>query len=118
MIKKSCCICGHSFQAKSANVYCCSPECSKERRRQYQSRYRRGSEYWAKYYPQLHAKVRIIKYCKICSHELPHGKQTYCLDCLLKMYLNDNKHEALHILGSRGYDKAMIKEELKQRGWI
>ena len=93
-------------------------DCKIEKRKQRNVRYKKGSEYWSIHYPQLHAKRRIIKYCKICNCELPHGKQTYCLDCLLKMYVNDSKSKALHILNSRGLDKTMIQEELRERGWV
>lgn len=118
MVEKSCCICGKLFLAKAVNIQCCSSQCKIEKRKQSNVRYKKGSEYWSIHYPQLHAKRRIIKYCKICNCELPHGKQTYCLDCLLKMYVNDSKSKALHILNSRGLDKTMIQEELRERGWV
>lgn len=118
MVEKSCCICGKLFQAKAVNIQCCSSQCKTEKRKQSNMRYKKGSEYWAIHYPQLYAKRRIIKYCKICNCELPNGKQSYCIECLLKEYFQGNKQKAFHILSCRGYNTIMINEEIKQRGWI
>lgn len=115
MFEKECRICGKSFQTKNKNAVCCSHECSIINQKLWAKQH---PEYFKEYYPKRHTKIRVIKYCKICNEELPNAKQTYCLDCLLKKYMYEDKHKALHILGCRGYDKAMVHEELKQRGWI
>ena len=101
MPKKQCCICGEIFNARQSNYIYCSEKCRKEARYQrWKLCNSKGTEYWNTIYPKIHEKHRVIKYCKICNCELPHGKQTYCLDCLLKMYMNNNKSKAFHILSS------------------
>ena len=68
---------------------------------------------------------RKISYCKICGVELPHGRQQYCLDCLLKDYIaakEECKKGHNHLvtayarLNSRGYDRELIEYEIEQRG--
>lgn len=68
-----------------------------------------------------------ISYCKICGVKLPHGRQQYCLDCLLKDYIKAKEEckkghnhliTAYSRLNSRGLDKEMIEGECKERGII
>lgn len=96
--------------------YCCE-ECRKAVRKKYK---REHPEKVKIYYK------RKISYCKICGVELPHGKQQYCLDCLLKDYIKakeeckkDHNHliTAYSRLNSRGYDRELIEYEIEQRGY-
>ena len=62
---------------------------------------------------------------KWCGVELPHGKQQYCLNCLLKDYMKAreegrkaHKHlvTAYARLSSRGLDKELIELEIEAKG--
>ena len=60
-------------------------------------------------------------YCKICGVKLPHGRQKFCLECLLKSYKGidiEKYRRARDILYCRGYDKEMIEDECEERGII
>ena len=56
------------------------------------------------------------KLCATCGKELQDRRQQWCLDCLLKDYHKTHSHIAYHRLENRGFDKASILQELKNRG--
>lgn len=96
--------------------YCCD-ECRKAGRKEVKKIYKR--EQVKTYYK------RKISYCKICGVELPHGKQQYCLNCLLKDYIKAKEEckkghnhliTAYSRLNNRGYDRELIEYEIEQRG--
>lgn len=67
---------------------------------------------------------RKISYCKICGVEIPHGRQQYYLNCLLKDYIKakeEGKKAHNHLvtayarLRSRGLDKELIELEIEER---
>ena len=97
--------------------YCCD-ECRKAGRKEVKKIYKR--EQVKTYYK------RKISYCKICGVELPHGKQQYCLNCLLKDYIKAKEEckkghnhliTAYSRLNNRGYDRELIEYEIEQRGY-
>ena len=66
-----------------------------------------------------------MKTCKVCGVELPHGRQQYCLNCLLKDYIKakeEGKKAHNHLvtayarLRSRGLDKELIELEIEAKG--
>ena len=118
---KECKWCGKAFEAvPPCKKYCCD-ECRKAGVKEVKKIYKREHPEKVKTYYK-----RKISYCKICGVELPHGKQQYCLDCVLKDYIkakeeNRKTHEHLVTayarLSCRGYDKEMIEYEIEQRGY-
>ena len=62
------------------------------------------------------------KRCQDCGILLPHGKQTYCLDCLLRAYIRtkgdsgNERKKIRHRLYNRGLDSKEIEYEIKKRG--
>ena len=111
---KECKWCGKAFEAvPTCKKYCCD-ECRKEVKKKYKR------EHAKTYYK------RKISYCKICGVELPHGKQQYCLNCLLKDYIKAKKEckkghnhliTAYSRLNNRGYNRELIEYEIEQRGY-
>lgn len=53
--------------------------------------------------------------CKTCGKPLNDCRQTWCINCLFEAYERDHSPLAYKRLANRGYDKKMIKEELKNR---
>ena len=114
---KECKWCGKAFEpVPPCKKYCCE-ECRKAVRKKYK---REHPEQVKTYYK------RKISYCKICGVELPHGRQQYCLNCLLKDYIAARKESrkahnhlitAYSRLNSRGLDKEIIEYEIEQRGY-
>ena len=114
---KECKWCGKAFEAvPPCKKYCCD-ECRKAGRKKYK---REHPEQVKTYYKHK------ISYCKICGVELPHGRQQYCLNCLLKDYIAARKESrkahnhlitAYSRLNSRGLDKELIEYEIEQRGY-
>lgn len=113
MYEKECPICNKMFYSQNRKKIYCSSLCRK-RHDSLKSKEKYNKQKYLEYYKQH----RIIKNCAICNKALPNGKQSYCMDCLLKEYLHGDTKRARHILECRGYDKATIQYELKQRGWI
>ena len=100
---KLCKWCGKAFEPNSKRKKYCCVECAKN-----------GTE-------KNQRKYRIKSYCKICGVKLPHGRQKFCLECLLKSYKGNDieKHRrARDILYCRGYDREMIEDECEERGII
>lgn len=58
----------------------------------------------------------VGKKCVVCGVALPDGRQEFCFECLLKDYYKTHSTISYNRLRNRGYDKEMIKEELKNRG--
>jgi len=125
-ILKICRICGKEFIAKQSNYVCCSAECQQINRNithqkalanmtesQKEDRRRKMREYF-------HRKKKAAppKLCSICSQPLPNKKQVWCLDCMLRDYVqHKNKSLFAKRLYCRGYNKEMILDEIKQKGW-
>lgn len=119
MYDKVCKICGKQFQAINRNYCMCSPECRKiserESRKQTLRRYYAtdlGKEKILRYYRKH--RVLVDKMCACCGIKLDDGRQTYCLECLLRDYRDNHTPISVRRLYSRGLDKTMIKEELKR----
>lgn len=118
MYNKVCKICGKEFQAINRNYCMCSPECRKiserESRRKSMRKYLAtdlGKEISRLYYKKH--RVLVNKKCVCCGTKLNDGRQTYCLECLLKDYRDNRTPISIRRLYSRGFDKDMIEEELK-----
>lgn len=92
---KICVACGKAFEAKAHNAKYCSLNCRKSATR-------------IKYEP-------VKNVCQTCGKQLPDGRQQWCIDCLLEDYKKTRSELAYNRLRNRGYDKEMIKEELKNR---
>lgn len=120
---KTCKWCGKAFEVDyTFRKYCCK-ECAKAADKIVRLEYKNKNEDKIKkrqreYYKKHHK--RKISYCKMCGVELPHGKQEYCLNCLLKDYKHSagKAHTTAYSrLSNRGYDKEMIEYEIEQRGY-
>ena len=117
---KLCKWCGKAFEPNSKRKKYCCVECAKNGTEKNQRKYRIKNK------EKIREKVRkqyIHKksYCKICGVKLPHGRQKFCLECLLKSYKGNDIEKyrrARDILYCRGYDKGMIEDECKERGII
>ena len=121
MYDKICKVCGGSFKAVNNHYVICSEECRKKYLRD-KSRIRSKI-----YYHTLHGKIQrknwykknhtpVAKFCLSCGDPLPDGRQTYCIDCLLRDYKYGNRAVAAQRLACRGYDKEMILTEIEDRG--
>ena len=121
MYDKICKVCGGSFQAANPRYVICSDECRKAYAKT-QSRKRSAIYYSTAIGKFKHKKynrdryIPVGKHCVDCGELLPDGRASYCLDCLLKDYAAGNKVVAGQRLACRGYDKAMILAEIKERG--
>ena len=95
---KTCTVCGVKFLSVVHNRKYCSDRC-------------RNIALKKKYPPKN-------KYCNGCGKKLPDGRQQWCFDCLLNDYSKVQSGIAYKRLSNRGYDKELIREELKIRGWL
>lgn len=117
---KLCKWCGKAFEPNSKHKKYCCVECAKNGMKKNQRKYR------IKNADEIRQKaaakyIRKISHCEICGVELPHGRQKFCLECLLKSYKGDDIEKyrrARSILYCRGYDKEMIEYECEERGII
>lgn len=120
-MKKICRICGKVFDAKQSNYVGCSPECRKINYRRKLHGYVLTEEQRDKkneYHKMYYRKNRkpTTKTCRSCGVLLPHGRMTYCIDCLLKDFKANNARQARHRLENRGYTVMDAWLEIKQRG--
>lgn len=119
MYTKTCPICGAEFEAANSRYKYCSDACRKEVENRRQTK-RNNAEYYAahkhkrKLYYKQHYKP-VEKNCQGCGKRLEDGRQSWCLDCLLDDYVNNKSRAAFQRLSCRGYDKAMIMEEINLR---
>lgn len=120
MYNKVCKICGKEFQAVNKNYCLCSPECRKiSERESHKDALRKyyattlGKERSKRYYKEH--RTLVNKQCACCGTKLDDGRQSYCLNCLLKDYRDNPSVISRKRLYSRGFDKAMIEEEIKER---
>lgn len=118
-----CTECGKCFDSPNSNYKTCSTKCRTERSKRTNNQrmaiYRDTTI--NKYYRQVYYKehyVPVIKVCKSCGTVLDDGRQNFCLDCLLKDYLHGDHNTARQRLACRGYDKAMILEEIRIRNIV
>lgn len=120
MYTKICPVCGMTFEAANSRYKYCSDECRKKRK--YNANKAHLKEYYKTsrgiyarktYYKKHHKPVE--KYCADCGKKLDDGRQTWCLDCLLKDYAENNSHIAYQRLANRGYDRELIMEEINSR---
>lgn len=117
MYKKICPICNRNFEVANSRYKYCSDECRKQQKRQndrvhaklyYHSS--RGMHNYKAYYKP------VEKYCPDCGKRLDDGRQTWCVDCLLKDYAETKSRIAYKRLSCRGYDRELITEEINSRG--
>lgn len=94
--KKTCPICSKDFHSENIRRKYCSKNCYKTAMR--------------------HMYDPTPKLCAGCGKELADRRQQWCLDCLLKDYHKTHSYIAYHRLENRGFDKASILQELKNRG--
>lgn len=121
MYTKICPICNCEFETPNNHYRYCSAECRKEHTRQYDKE--RAKIYYhssrgthnRKIYYKEHRKL-VEKYCPDCGKRLEDGRQTWCLDCLLKDYATTESPVAYKRLVCRGYDRELITEEINSRG--
>ena len=120
-MKKICKICGKVFSARQSNYVCCSPACSKTNRQIKQRSYiltesqrEKNNERNRMYYRKTWKPT--TKTCKTCGALLPHGRMTYCIDCLLRDFKQNGTRQARHRLENRGYSVIDAWIEIKQRG--
>ena len=123
MCDKICPICSRKFQAVNPRYKYCSDECREKvevlRKRKSALNYSHstiGKIKRKQYYKQHYQPV--IKYCKTCGGKLESGKQTWCIDCLIKDFLYSHTKESYGRLANRGYDVDMILEEAEARGLL
>ncbi len=121
--EKTCKVCGKPFITNHPRYCVCGDEC-----RQINTNIA-GKRYWQNNrekvllkrkasYKKRKSISRKIYYCKTCGGEVEHGKQTHCIDCLLKAYKRkDTRGWALHVLSCRGYDAETIRFEIEERGY-
>ena len=112
MYDKICVICNKPFKAINSRYKTCSVNCrikyDHEMSRVYSEAYRHQRKFSTSHY------VKVEKHCRICNALLPHGSQTYCLQCLVNGYIHgDNifRRKCMHILSCRGYSVEDIREE-------
>lgn len=120
MYTKICPVCNSKFEAANPRYKYCSVDCRKAVEKEYQREKNRiyynstiGKAVHKRYY-KLHYKP-VDKCCQGCGTKLEDGRQSWCLDCLLQDYIKGSV-KAIHRLNSRGFDKAMILEEIDFRG--
>lgn len=120
MLTKNCAICGQEFLALNKNHKYCSDDCRKKGfiivNKEYNKQYRHSNAYHIYrelYYKRTHKYV--VKHCKTCGKQLDNGRQSWCIDCLLDDYTKTKSKEAVLRLASRGYNKAAIMQQLKNR---
>lgn len=117
---KTCKWCKKLFEPNSKHKKYCCVECAKNGKEKNRQKYRIKNKEKIRE-KQRKRYIRKISHCEICGVELPHGKQKFCLECLLKSYKGDDIEKCRHarsILCCRGYDKEMIEDEYKERGII
>ena len=120
MYIKICPICGTEFETINSRYKYCSDKCrkvvmdklNKEHAKIYYNSdnglRKRRAYYKAHYQP-------VKKYCLECGKQLEDGRQTWCLDCLLKDYAETASPLAYKRLLCRGYDKELIMEEINSK---
>ena len=113
-----CKVCGKEFQARNPKYCYCSEKCRTDGLRQVcrEHTYRwnqsdRCKEVRKSYY--LRTRTLVDKFCAVCGVKLPDGRQTYCLECLLKDYRDTHSQISIRRLYSRGFDIQMINEAVK-----
>ena len=120
MFSIKCQICGKEFETnRSVNKYC-SDTCRKQGlsivRKQYYGKYRQTEAYHI--YRNTYHKNNyhyVVKFCKCCGKKLNDARQTWCIDCLFDDYNKTHSKESFMRLTNRGYNKALIMEELRNR---
>ena len=123
MYDKICKVCGNSFQAVNSRYTICSDECRKKHNRE-QNRERNALYYKSAIGKYKHKKYNkehyayVNKHCAKCGDPLTDGRQSYCLDCLLRDYLYNNTATTRQRLYNRGYDTEMILTEIEERGIV
>ena len=115
--EKVCPVCKKRFIAISTKHYLCSDACRKqhisESHKIYYSEYK--NQVKLKQYHKEHY-IPVIKYCATCGDQLPHGKQKFCLKCLLNEYLHGDSFKAYTRLKNRGYTGQTIMQEIQRLG--
>lgn len=119
MYDKVCTVCGKPFQAVNSRYCICSPECRKKRdreikKRDAKGRYEANKNYLKKYYREHY--VPVTKKCECCGADLPDGRQSFCLRCLVYNFMNGEgvvRRKAYSRLALRGYTKSDIISEAK-----
>ena len=119
MIEQTCKICGKKFMAQQSNYTICSETCREKNaytmQRLYYYNNRLDKLAYSSWY---NANRRISKRkgnpCAICGQPLPDSRAKYCLNCLFEAYQNGKRKWAYKVLVCRGYDLAMIDEEIAQ----
>lgn len=123
MYKLICRECGKPFDSPNPRYVTCSAECrdsyrrKQEKERMASYRETNANKRYRKIYYKEHYKY-VNKTCKSCGDKLTDGRQSFCLTCLLIDYLHGDHNTARQRLACRGYDKAMILEELQNRNII
>lgn len=104
MYNKICYVCGKPFQAANPRYNTCSAECRRIRHNAMIKEWRSKTAYKKKY----NYYKPIEKLCAYCGDKLPDGRQTYCLKCLVKDYVQDKSFVAYQRLALRGFCKEDI----------
>lgn len=119
MHDKICKVCGESFQTADTRRKYCSDKCFKEHERERLAIFNRTSigKFKRKQYRKEHY-TPVGKCCVECGDPLTDGRQSYCLDCLLRDYLYNNTATTRQRLYNRGYDTEMILTEIEERGIV
>ena len=118
MYDKICPVCGSAFQSPNPCYKYCSDPCRKtvsdKRKREYSRIYYQKTLDAQRAYRKKHYK-HVGRCCEDCGALLPDGRQRYCLDCLLKDYIENKSRIAYARLACRGYDRELIALELQSR---
>ena len=117
MVEQTCKICGKKFMAQQSNYTLCSDVCRKINERNLKQKsdekYKARRLDQIRRYSALHRKYKHNP-CAICGQPLPDSRAKYCLGCLLNEFQNGKRKWAYNILACRGYDLAMINDEIAQ----
>lgn len=117
MVTNTCKICGKEFETKQSNYTLCSDACRKVNERNLKqksdAKHKAKRIAYSHRYDALHRKYKHNP-CAICGQPLPDSRAKYCLGCLLEEYKNGKRKWAYKVLVCRGFDLAMINDEIAQ----
>ena len=116
MYNKVCKVCGTPFEAINSHYCICSDKCRKiihnRKTNEYAKVYNkssRGKRLRHNYY-MVHRQL-VDKHCVRCGTKLNDGRQSYCLSCLFKDYLENKCAKTRQRLYNRGYTVKMLEEQ-------
>ena len=119
--KRNCEWCGKTYDTYCSTQRWCCAECrqqfiyadKKSMRLLYTDEdHKRECDVAKKWYAN---NKKVKRYCKDCGELLPHGKQQFCLDCLLRGFMRNDYTYRMR-LRNRGYNTIDAWLAIKERG--